>query len=86
MKLENVETISLAHPFVKGFDQMYYCLDNTECVAATSGNVPIEIARRSKEDADALTSSPIVAYLTFYYVGLKIDTTPKGERAEEFKS
>jgi poly(A) polymerase len=76
MKLENVENLQLAHPYVKGFDRMYYCLDNAESVKVSAGDVPPEVAKRTKNDVEGLPDV-ITAHLTFFYIGLQIDQPAK---------
>ena len=52
MKLEYVDSLTLAHPFIKGFDQTSYCLDDAEVRACASGDVSETVAKRKKEDTE----------------------------------
>jgi poly(A) polymerase len=50
MKLELVPTLMCAHPFVKGFDQVSLCYDDAEVRMVATGNVPEEVANRTKQE------------------------------------
>lgn len=51
MKLELVPTVLCAHPYTKGFDQMSECHTNDEVRAVATGDVPEEVAARTKLEA-----------------------------------
>lgn len=72
MKLEYVESLTLAHPFIKGFDQTIYCLTDEEVRAAASGEVPESVAKRKKEDIEGKEGASTV-YTTTFYIGLAIE-------------
>jgi poly(A) polymerase len=52
MKLEYVDSLILAHPFVKGFDQVAYCLSEDEVRVVAQGEISDVIANRKKEDIE----------------------------------
>lgn len=50
MKLELVPTLELAHPYVKGFDQVSQCLNDDEVRLVATGEIPKEVAERTKKE------------------------------------
>ena len=72
MKLEYVETLTLAHPFVKGFDQVHYCLSDEEVRCVATGEISETIAKRKKEDIEGKEGASTV-YSTTFYIGLAIE-------------
>lgn len=72
MKLEFVESLTLAHPFIKGFDQCFYCLSDDEVRAVAQGDVSEVILRRKKEDVEGKDNLSTV-YTTTFYIGLAIE-------------
>ena len=72
MKLEYVESLTLAHPFIKGFDQVHYCLTAEEVRAVVLGDISDAVARRKKEDIEGKESATVV-YSTAFYIGLAIE-------------
>jgi poly(A) polymerase len=72
MKLEYVDSLTLAHPFVKGFDQISYCLNEEEVHAIAQGEIPEGIAGRKKEDIEGKEGAYPV-YTTTFYIGLAIE-------------
>lgn len=77
MKLEYVEALTLAHPFVKGFDQTLYCLSDDEVRACASGEVPEIVSKRKKEDIEGKEGGSTV-YTTTFYIGLAIEPKQPG--------
>ena len=71
MKLEYVEALTLAHPFVQGSDQTHYCLSDEEVRAWASGEVPEAVAKRKKEDTEDKEGASTVC-MTTSYIGLTI--------------
>lgn len=72
MKLEFVESLTLAHPFIKGFDQVAYCLNEEEVRAVAQGEMTKTIETRKKEDiAGKEGAGPV--YSTTFYIGLLIE-------------
>jgi poly(A) polymerase len=76
MKLEFVDSLTLAHPFIKGFDQCFYCLNDEEVRAVAQGEVSEVISRRKKEDVEGKEGMSTV-YTTTFYIGLAIEPKPR---------
>ena len=75
MKLEFVDSLILAHPFVKGFDQISYCVTEEEVLAVAQGDISDVISSRKKEDMEGKEGvSPV--YSTTFYIGLQIEDKP----------
>lgn len=72
MKLEYVDTLTLAHPFIKGFEQVSYCLSDEEVRAVAQGEISEAITKRKKEDIEGKEGASIV-YSTTFYIGLAIE-------------
>jgi poly(A) polymerase len=70
MKLELVESLTLAHPFVKGFDQVSYCVSDEEVRLVARGGTTEAIEKRKAEDLEGVR--PV--YSTTFYVGLGMTT------------
>lgn len=77
MKLELVDTIEIAHPFVKGFDKIYHCADPEELSAVARGEVSDVIAKRTQEEIAGKEGSATV-YTTSFYIGLEIQPKKVG--------
>jgi poly(A) polymerase len=72
MKLEFVDSLTLAHPFIKGFEQVLYCLSEEEVRAVAQGDISGVVAKRKKEDIEGQPgASPV--YSTTFYIGLAIE-------------
>jgi poly(A) polymerase len=72
MKLEYVDSLTLAHPFVKGFEQVHYCLTDEEVRCVAQGEISDAVAKRKKDDVDGKEGvSPV--YSTTFYIGLAIE-------------
>ncbi|KAG6813031.1 hypothetical protein H0H92_014565 [Tricholoma furcatifolium] len=72
MKLEYVDSLTLAHPFIKGFEQVSYCLSDEEVQAVAQGEISDAIANRHKEEFEGKEgASPV--YSTTFYIGLAIE-------------
>ncbi|KAF8076769.1 poly-A polymerase [Lyophyllum atratum] len=77
MKLEYVDSLTLAHPFIKGFDQISYCLSEEEVQAVAQGEISDAVANRKKEDIEGKEgASPV--YSTTFYIGLAIEPKQPG--------
>ena len=74
-KLELVESLTLAHPFTKGFEQVFYCMNDDEIRSVAQGEVPDIIARRRPQDIEGVESGSKV-YSTTFYIGLAIEPRP----------
>lgn len=72
MKLEYVESLALAHPFIKGFEQVSYCLTDEEARAVAQGEISEAIAKRKKEDIEGAEGGSAV-YSTTFYIGLVVE-------------
>jgi poly(A) polymerase len=72
MKLEYVDSLTLAHPFVKGFDQVSHCLSEEELRTVAQGEIPSAIAKRKKEDIEGKEGASTV-YSTTFFIGLSIE-------------
>ena len=75
MKLEYVESLIIAHPFVKGFDQVSYCLNEEEVHLVAQGEPSDAISSRKKEGIEGKEGAGPV-YSTTFYVGLAIKPRP----------
>lgn len=75
MKLEYVDTLVLAHPYVKGFDRTSYCLDEVEQRAVSIGEVPPAVAART--EADLVDGQGGTVWTTTFYIGLMIERKPR---------
>lgn len=76
MKLEYVDTLLLAHPFVKSFDRTNYCLNEEEQRAVSIGEVPVEVEKRTEKDLKDGEGGTV--YTTTFYIGLQIERRPAG--------
>ncbi|KAF5387807.1 hypothetical protein D9615_000726 [Tricholomella constricta] len=72
MKLEYVASLTLAHPFIKGFNQTSCCLSDEEVHAVAQGEISDAIANRKREDIEGKEGASLV-YSTTFYIGLAIE-------------
>ncbi|THH28420.1 hypothetical protein EUX98_g5765 [Antrodiella citrinella] len=72
MKLEYVESVQLAHPFIKGFEQISHCIGEEEVRAVAEGDISEAVAKRKKEDLEGKEDAKVV-YSTTFYIGLAIE-------------
>ncbi|KAG1805722.1 Poly(A) polymerase central domain-containing protein [Suillus subaureus] len=77
MKLEYVDSLILAHPFIKGFDQILHCITEEEVRQVAQGQISDVIAKRAKADIEGLDGASTV-YSTTFYIGLLIEPKPLG--------
>ncbi|OCH94279.1 poly-A polymerase [Obba rivulosa] len=77
MKLEYVDSLTLAHPFIKGFEQVSYCLSDEEVRAVAQGDISEAIAKRKKEEIEGKEGASAV-YSTTFYIGLAIEPRQPG--------
>ena len=69
MKLEYVESLVIAHPFIKGFDQERFCLTDEEVRIVAEGGTPPK-----KEDHDGKEGKEgKMLYMTTFYIGLAVE-------------
>ncbi|GAA6001779.1 hypothetical protein JCM10207_002316 [Rhodosporidiobolus poonsookiae] len=76
MKLEYVDTLVLAHPFVKSFDRTNHCVDEAEQRAVSIGEVPEQVEKRT--EADLIPGHGGTVWTTTFYIGLQIERKPAG--------
>ncbi|KAL8284230.1 hypothetical protein RQP46_004979 [Phenoliferia psychrophenolica] len=74
MKLEYVETIKLAHPYLKGFDQISHCLTVQERELVARGDIPAAVSQRTEEELTADAAGTV--WTTTFFIGLVIDRNP----------
>ena len=72
MKLELTESLTLAHPFIKGFEQVAYCVSDDEIRLVAQGDTTPVIAKRKAEDIEGIEGARPV-FSTTFYVGLGIE-------------
>ncbi|RIB08942.1 Poly(A) polymerase central domain-containing protein [Gigaspora rosea] len=83
-KLESVENLELAHPFVKGFDKIHHCTNDQMETDVKHGifdstSVTDKTTELSQNNTDAATVR--VIYTTTFYVGLDISRRDPGTKA-----
>ena len=71
MKLEYVDSLVIAHPFIKGFDQQVYCLTDEEVRVVAEGEFSPDLLKRKKEDCEGKEGR--VIYTTTFYIGLAVE-------------
>ncbi|CUS14052.1 unnamed protein product [Tuber aestivum] len=87
MKLEILETIKLAHPFNKGFDNVHFCETEEEAIRIANGEIKaidnqtgvktVVTDLKAEQNGNAERKedeSKFKVYTTTYYVGLEINT------------
>lgn len=72
MKLEYVDFLVIAHPFIKGFDQEAFCLTDDEFRAVAEGEIQESVVKRKKEDCVGVEGSRVL-YTTTFYIGLAVE-------------
>jgi poly(A) polymerase len=77
MKLELTESLTLAHPFIKGFEQVAYCVSDDEIRLVAQGDTTPAIAKRKAEDIEGIEGARPV-FSTTFYVGLGIEAKQPG--------
>ncbi|KAJ7368681.1 Poly(A) polymerase central domain-containing protein [Mycena albidolilacea] len=77
MKLEYVDSLTLAHPFIKGFEQTLYCLTDEEVRLVAQGKISDAVLKRKKEDIEGKEGGGVVHSTTFY-IGLVIEPKQAG--------
>lgn len=70
-KIELVEGIELAHPFIKGFNEIFYCLNDEEIRLASEASPTNEVRSRNSEEYEDKEGVHKV-YITTFYIGLAI--------------
>ncbi|KAF9226885.1 Poly(A) polymerase [Gyrodon lividus] len=77
MKLEYVDSLILAHPFIKGFEQMSHCISSEEVRQVAQGQISDAIIKRTKADMEG-TQDASTVYSTTFYIGLLVEPKPIG--------
>ncbi|KAJ6615621.1 Poly(A) polymerase central domain-containing protein [Mycena sp. CBHHK59/15] len=77
MKLEYVDSLTLAHPFIKGFEQILYCLTDEEVRLVAQGEISDAVLKRKKEDIEGKEGGGVV-FSTTFYIGLQIEPKQAG--------
>ncbi|KAI0797078.1 poly-A polymerase [Abortiporus biennis] len=77
MKLEYIDSLTLAHPFIKGFEQTHYCLTEEEVRAVAQGEISDAVSKRKKSDIEGKEGARVV-YSTTFYIGLAIEPKQPG--------
>lgn len=75
MKLEYVDSLILAHPFIKGFEQVSHCISREEVCQVAQGQISDAIAKRTKADIEGIEDASTV-YSTTFYIGLLVEPRP----------
>lgn len=75
LKLEFVESLKLAHPYIKGFDRVTHCISEEE-VNDVAFNKTSEVAMNRTEEEAAKEPFHRTLYTTTFYIGLLIDRKP----------
>lgn len=72
--LEYVDGLSLAHPFVDSFDNVSYCSakSDDESQLVMTGNIPLEIAKRTKEEYEDKPDT-LKVYTSSWFIGLLLE-------------
>jgi poly(A) polymerase len=79
MKLELVDMIKIAHPYVKGFERVFYCVSAEESNAVMNGILTPDVSARNKEAIDGIDGAAEV-WTSFFFIGLNIES-PKSASA-----
>lgn len=87
MKLEQIETIKLAHPFNRGFDKVHFCATEEEAISVAHGEIRsvgihdgVKTAETDLKDQNGDSESKeeddskVKVYTTTYYIGLEINS------------
>ena len=85
LKLELVDLLQLAHPYIKGIEKVHYCLTDQECWDVAHGvfefpkrAFPIDGKTSEKQHIESMKLSPQdiksirKTYTTTFYIGLKV--------------
>lgn len=77
-KLELVDMVQLVHPFIKGIDRIFFCLNDEEGRQITSGGtISPAVGARTEEDIEGKEGASKV-YTTNWFLGMQVETKPKG--------
>lgn len=70
-KLENVENLALAHPYVDGIEKIYYCNNDDDVKQLKLGDLDIAVSPE-------VNGTAIPVYTTVFYIGLSIESRQAG--------
>ncbi|CAI5759948.1 unnamed protein product [Candida verbasci] len=82
-KLESVDGIELAHPYVKSFENSFYCKndDDIKSVINSYGTLEgDEITKNLPKTIEVGTTNPFELHLTKLFIGLKLDLQKDGDK------
>jgi len=86
IKLEYVENLVLAHPFIKGFDNSFVCTSEESQINAGRGlPIPETSEDTSSKSTDEPKKTPLMIYTTTFYIGLEIEPRQKSVGTEPRK-
>jgi poly(A) polymerase len=73
MKLENSgdAMLDIAHPFIKGFEQVAHCVTEEEVRLAAQGDTTEELKARTQDDVEGKEGAKSIWTMTFY-IGLQV--------------
>ncbi|KAF9236242.1 polymerase [Melanogaster broomeanus] len=77
MKLEYVDSLILAHPFIKGFEHVSHCISSEEVRLVAQGQISDAVNKRKKADIEGIEDAGVV-YSTTFYIGLLVEPKPIG--------
>lgn len=78
MKVEEVDTVDLAHPFIKGFDRTSYYVTPDEVRAIQVGDIPPSTNGRTAADIHGKEGSGAV-FTSSFFIGLLVQPKPAGQ-------
>ncbi|KAH9855062.1 polymerase [Lenzites betulinus] len=79
MRLEYIDALKLAHPFIKGFGVVYYCISEEEAQAVQRGEISDVVAARKKEDVEG-KEGVINVHTSSFFIGLFIKPKEAGSK------
>ncbi|KAJ7263681.1 polymerase [Mycena haematopus] len=81
MKLEFVDNLRLAHPFIKGFPRVVRCVSEDEARDVLHGQLPSSPDAERAEGDDVATeeATPHKVYFTVFFVGLAVRPKAPGD-------
>ncbi len=88
MRLEVIDSLELAHPYIKSFDKKYFCYSDEERNDCIHGKFPQETTTTSSDEPDPerVKEEGVVVstvYTTSFYIGLKTKKDPNSATAKQ---
>jgi len=77
LKLEFVDSLKLAHPFIKGFERTSHCISEEEVNDVAFNKISDTVANRTEEESKKSEFHRTV-YTTTFYIGLAIQPKQPG--------